>query len=245
MVWESCKQSGKRGLKTSLILRESFYIFTLALLSLLLPLSFLLLARLSRVKYFLTIIPNTAPPVSYILSLFLHTNPTILCLLISFVSVTALVHVVTGRVPILIISESTSTVIRPQLYTAWIMLCTLQVCVGLGIEGTIAAGVWRGEYDGGRVINLSLLSRVLFFVGLHETMVHWSRVFVRPVVDDTIFGSVMNERWVERAVISASYGGLWWWKLREEAEGLLLMSLSRRRDLQRDLYGLLRLSAAA
>ncbi|KAK9147044.1 hypothetical protein Sjap_006947 [Stephania japonica] len=167
MVWERCnKQSLRRGLKASLILRESFYIFTLALLSLLLPLSFLLLARLSRVKYFLTIIPNTAPPVSYILSLFLHTNPTILRLLVSLVSVTALVHVVTGRVPILINSESTS---------------------------------------------------------LHETMVHWSRVFVRPVVDDTIFGGVMNERWVERAVIGASYGGLWWWRLREEAEGLLLM----------------------
>ncbi|KAK9086303.1 hypothetical protein Syun_028697 [Stephania yunnanensis] len=143
-------------------------------------------------------------------------------LLVSFVSVTALVHVVTGRVPVLS-SESTSPVIRPRLYTAWIMLCTLQVCVGLGIEGTIAAGVWSGEYDGGRVISLSLLSRALFFIGLHETMVHWSRVFVRPVVDDTIFGGSMDERWLERAVIGVSYGGLWWWRLREEAEGLVLM----------------------
>jgi hypothetical protein len=35
---------------------------------------------------------------------------------------------------------------------------------------------------------ISLLSKGVFFLGLHETTLHWCRVVVKPVVDDTIFG---------------------------------------------------------
>ncbi|KAJ6400955.1 hypothetical protein OIU84_016389 [Salix udensis] len=135
----------KKAVKLQLgcaILREPFHVLTITLLSLLLPLSFLLLARLSSYSYLLTIItsdPVQKPPSSSITSLFLSVNPAILYSVVSIVSVSTLIHGLTGRITPLS-RESTGAIYRPGMYTAWILLCTLQVCVGLGIEGSIAAG---------------------------------------------------------------------------------------------------------
>lgn len=54
-------------------------------------------------------------------------------------------------------------------------------------------------------------------------MVYWSRTVVKPVVDDTVFGYVKEERWVERVAMAASLGTLWWWRLRDEIESLVVM----------------------
>ena len=47
---------------------------------------------------------------------------------------------------------------------------------------------------------------------------------VRPVVDDTVFGGARRERWVERVGLAAGLGTLWWWRLREEVETLVLVA---------------------
>lgn len=46
---------------------------------------------------------------------------------------------------------------------------------------------------------------------------------MKPVVDDTVFGFVREERWVERAVMGCGFGALWWWRLRDEVESLVDM----------------------
>ncbi|PIN15606.1 hypothetical protein CDL12_11751 [Handroanthus impetiginosus] len=195
-------------------LREPFHIITTTLLSLLLPLSFLLLARLSTTHYLLSLSNyNPTRPTSFLSSLFLYTkNPTITPLLVSLISVSCLTHALTGKIKSL---RPSST--RYRLYAAWIFLCILQICVGLGIEGSIATGI-----DGcGFGQENSFLCRVIFFFGLHETMLFWGRTVVKPVVDDTIFGYWRKEGWPEKAAIGLSYGALWWWRLREEAEALV------------------------
>ncbi|KAL0289491.1 UNVERIFIED_CONTAM: hypothetical protein Sangu_2613500 [Sesamum angustifolium] len=200
-------------------LREPFRILTTILLSLLLPLSFLLLARIATAHYLLSVsdyypIPTQSPS-SSLCSLLLYTKtPSILHLLVSVISVSSLTHALTGN-----ISQSPEPLTRPRLYTAWILLCLLQVCVGLGIEGSIAAGI-----DGsGFGQENSFLCRVIFFFGLHETMLFWGRTVVKPVVDDTIFGYWRKQGWVEKVALGLSYGGLWWWRLREEVESLVMV----------------------
>lgn len=208
--------------------REVFYLITYTLLTLLLPLSFLLLATLSGAQYYLqtlTLYHNSPQPFPYLFSLALHTNPCVLYVLVSIVSIATLIQGLTGK-NITLSSDSSSS---STLYIAWILLCTFQVCVGLGIEGSIAAGVYDTESSFG--VERSLLSRVIFLLGLHETTQVWSRMVVRPVVDDTVFGFARNERWVERVAIAACLGTLWWWRLREEVETLVVMAEAKREQL--------------
>lgn len=54
-------------------------------------------------------------------------------------------------------------------------------------------------------------------------MANWCRVVVKPVVDDTVLGFPREERWTERAAAAVSFGGLWWWRLREELESLVVV----------------------
>ncbi|KAI3460750.1 hypothetical protein Pfo_017413 [Paulownia fortunei] len=219
---ETCQTNGKKNRVRwgGGAVREPFQILTTTLLSLLLPLSFLLLARLSTAHYLLSVSDNypTPHPTSFVCSFFLYTKkPTILHLLVSVISVSSLTHALTGKITFL--SQSPEHLTRPRLYAAWIFLCVLQVCVGLGIEGSIAAGI-----DGsGFGQENSYLCRVVFFFGLHETMLFWGRAVVKPVVDDTIFGYWRKEGWVEKVAIGLSYGWLWWWRLREEVESLVVV----------------------
>ncbi|XP_062144780.1 uncharacterized protein LOC133852120 [Alnus glutinosa] len=205
-------------------LREPFQILTITLLSLLLPLSFLLLSRFYILHYLLSF--NSYPPPqlsSFLFSFFLYINPSVLCLIVSVVCIATLTNgLTTGKLTFL--TESPAG----RLYTAWIFVCTLQVCVGLGIEGAIAAGV---EAPGLNMGEISLLSKVIFFFGLHETTLHWFRVVVKPVVDDTVFGVAREERWAERVALAASFCSLWWWKLREEVEFLVVLPEFKRERL--------------
>ncbi|XP_071715672.1 uncharacterized protein [Rutidosis leptorrhynchoides] len=202
--------------------RRTLQIFTTTLLSLLLPLSFLLLARLSTANYLLSLneFPVSDPPSTVFFSLLLNSVPiSPLHILISLICIASLVHTLNdGRITFSIFSDSET--IKPRLYTAWIVLCTLQVCVGLGIEGSIGAGIDGSSFGQER----NLICSIVFFLGLHATTVYWWRTIVKPVVDDTMFGFEMEERWVERVVMGGSLGGLWWWRLRDEVKSLVMVT---------------------
>lgn len=213
---------------------ETFRIVTTALLSLLLPLSFLLLARLSTAHYLLAVAGNFSigwPEQSGLVSfLFLYANSTVVYFLISLISVAAFVHVfLNGRVTISFFSSRPSwwSSAVPRQYAAWILLFTLQLCVGLGLEGSIIAGI-----DGtGFNRETNFVSRVIFFLGLHETMRFWSKSVVKPVVDDTVTGGcccVVEEKWVERVAMAAGFGSLWWWRLRDEIDSLVVVAELKR-----------------
>ncbi|KAB2605033.1 hypothetical protein D8674_004750 [Pyrus ussuriensis x Pyrus communis] len=240
MDWQyNGEQSANKLLTNSTtFLKQPFHILTLTLLSLLLPLSFLILSRLSCANYIFSlsfptlIIPPPEPSNYYsscIFYLFLYATPSLLYLLVSVVTVAAFIHCITGKITI--ITEFPGPIFCPRLYPAWIFLCTMQVCVGLGIEGSIvAAEVVDGHATFGGVVDekICLLSRAIFFLGLHETMLHWCRVVVKPVVDDTVFGGAREEKWVERLAIAASFGCLWWWRLRDEVESLAVVAKAKR-----------------
>ncbi|KAL8101081.1 uncharacterized protein LOC141687208 [Apium graveolens] len=208
--------------------KEAFQILTTTLLSLLLPLSFLLLARLSAAQYLLdsTFYLNNQP-FSALFSVFLYTNPILLHVLVATVSVSAFLHGLSNGRIVIPSTECQEPVVRPHIYTAWIFICTLQILVGLGIEGSIGEGVTGSNFGYER----SLLSRVMFFFGLHETMLHWSRTVVKPVVDDTVFGSGREERWAGRILLAASFSFLWWWRLKDEVEALVVVGEVKRQLL--------------
>ncbi|GMI66638.1 hypothetical protein HRI_000333100 [Hibiscus trionum] len=207
-------------------LKESFHLLTITLLSLLIPLSFLLLARLSCVNYILTAVASN--PLHFPSSFFFYANPAVLYVVVSVLSIATLFHGLTGKITFA--SNSPEAVYKPRLFTAWLVLCILQVSVGLGIEGSIASGI-----DGaGFGVERTLFSRLIFFLGLHEVMFFWFRTVVKPVVDDTIFGAATPERWVHRAVIAVSVGTLWWWKLRDEVESLVVVAEAKK-ELSMDI----------
>ncbi|XWS31830.1 hypothetical protein CRYUN_Cryun23aG0109800 [Craigia yunnanensis] len=223
MGWKSLFQKARKLLSIH-TLKESFHLFTITILSLLLPLSFLLVSRLSCVNYILnaiTLNPSQPSP-SFLLSFYFYTNPASLYVLVSVVSIATLFHGLTGKITF--VSESPDAVYRPRLYAAWIVLCILQVSVGLGIEGSIASGIDGADFGVERV----LLSRVIFFLGLHEIMLLWFRTVVKPVVDDTIFGATRAQRWIHRAAIALSVGTFWWWKLRDEVESLVVVAEAKK-----------------
>lgn len=214
--------------------KEIFYLFTFTLLTLLLPLSFLLLAKFSDAQYYLQTLSWYHSPqhFPYVLTLAVHINPLILYVLVSIVSICSFIHGLTGKITILSDSSSLNSVFQPRLYVAWILLCTFQVCVGLGIEGSILAGLYDSDYDSSFGVERGLLSRVVFLLGLHETMHVWARMVVRPVVDDTVFGCIVRkEKWVERVAVAASLGALWWWRLREDVESLVIMVEAKKEQL--------------
>ncbi|KAG6648008.1 uncharacterized protein LOC122316327 [Carya illinoinensis] len=218
MVWLDWHQKSMQLLNLA-SLREPFHILTIILLGLLLPLSFLLLSRFSSAHYILSLDSTPSSHLSsFLLSFFLYTNPSLLYLIVSIVSIATFVYGFTGKVAFQ--SESSGPLLLPRLYTAWIFVCTLEVCVGLGIEGSIAAGTDGSINNIGMERNLR--SKVIFFLGLHETMLHWSRVVVRPVMDDAFFGVAKEERWFGRVAMAWSFGALWWWKLRDEVESLVV-----------------------
>ncbi|EXB28581.1 hypothetical protein L484_009740 [Morus notabilis] len=212
-------------------IKGPFRVITTTLLSLLLPLSFLLLARLSSVRFVLSLTSFPSPEPSTFFSIFLCTNPALLYSLVSTVSISTLIHNLTGNKLTLLSPSSSSDhhdqnyIRRPRLYASWFFLCTLQVCVGLGIEGSVALGTDYSFSSFNGTDKRTLFSRVIFFLGLHETMIHWSRLGVRPVVDDTIFGVVSTtEKWVQRGAMAGGFTSLWYWRMRDEIESLVVVA---------------------
>ncbi|XP_042516157.1 uncharacterized protein LOC122090582 [Macadamia integrifolia] len=228
-TWNERRQQLLQYLQTP-FLRESFYIITISLLSLILPLAFLLLARLANGYYILSF--TSLPLSSFLPVSFLYTNTNLLHLLVSAISVTSLLRTLMGHFDFTLHSNSKSkTTSKAYICAAWIFLCTFHICVVLGIEGTMASGLWTVDLNViGKGDSKNLVSRVVLFIGLHETTLHWTRTIVRPVVDDTVFGVVREERWVERAAMAASFGGLWWLGLRNEVEALVVI-LEVKREL--------------
>ncbi|XAR61417.1 hypothetical protein NMG60_11035109 [Bertholletia excelsa] len=211
MGWKIWQQGSQK-----LTAAETFHLLTATLLGLLLPLSFLLLSRFSAARYLLSLAPHRLHnPLSLTVYLFLHANPTLLHALVSVITAAALIHGLTGRITPA--GGPQKPIFRPHLSAAWILLCALQICVGFGIEGSVALGIEGSGFGKKR----SFFGRLVLFVGLHETMLYWWRTVVKPVVDDTVLGSVKEERWVERTALAACFGTLWWGRLREELESLV------------------------
>lgn len=66
----------------------------------------------------------------------------------------------------------------------------------------------------------------MFFFGLHDAMMFWGATVVKLVVDDTIFSGGWRKESsgvVEKVAVGVSYGGFWWWRLREEVESLVMV----------------------
>lgn len=200
MEWQKCAH-GDQG-SIAAIITPYFHTFTITLLSLTFPLSFLLLARLSLAQHLLTFTLDP-PPSLILLSLFTSTNPPLIHSLVFILTATALVHALTGRI------------LQPGLCFAWASLCALHLCIGSGIKATIVAGLRPVS-----IVQVTSLRRGLFFVGLYETMMVGSSVIVRPIVDDTIYGVMKEETSAERVAMGAAFGALWWWSLRFEVEVL-------------------------
>ncbi|XP_038896858.1 uncharacterized protein LOC120085080 isoform X2 [Benincasa hispida] len=151
------------------LFKKLFHLLTLTLLTLSLPLSFLLFCRLVRSHYLHALLPLSTP-----LPSILSVDRVLLLSLISLISVAMALGIDQGMEIVIDVSS-------------------------LGLRR-------------------SLWCRLMFFLGLHTTMIHWSKVAVKSVVDDTVFGAPMEESWSERIAMAVSFGGLWLWRLRDEAE---------------------------
>ncbi|CAH8330432.1 unnamed protein product [Eruca vesicaria subsp. sativa] len=204
---------------------KPFRLVTTTLLSLLLPLSFLLLSRLSSASFLFSLIKS--PPQgdsSFFFSIFHYTNPAILYVAVSAISVYTLVLGLTTKITAT--DPNRSIPFYPHVTMAWLTLFLVQISVGLGLEGTSSNGLTIGS-------ERNFLSRIVFFCGLHEVMLLWCRVIVRPVVDSTLIGGDVGhhrreETVGERVALAVSCGTLWWWKLRDEVEALVGVAEAKR-----------------
>ncbi|KAF3560403.1 hypothetical protein F2Q69_00010271 [Brassica cretica] len=210
---------GKWRREAEQLLVKPFRLLTATLLSLLLPLSFLLLSRLSSASFLFSLIKS--PPQtesSFIFSIFHYTNLTILYAFVSLISVYTLVLGLTTKITA--IDSNRSIPFYPHVSNAWLTLFLVQISVGLDLERTNSDGLIIGS-------ERNFLSRLVFFFDLHEVMLLWCRVIVRPVVDSTLLirGDACHHRreetMVERVALAVSCGTLWWWKLRDEVEALV------------------------
>ncbi|CAE6080498.1 unnamed protein product [Arabidopsis arenosa] len=194
----------KRWREAEQLVIEQFRLITTTLLSLLLPLSFLLLSRLSSTAFLLSL---SSPPQNsdYF---FLNTIPALLYAVVSIITVHTIIHC--------LITKIRTSADNPRVSIAWLILLILQFSVGLGFQITMSKGV-NGIVNGN---NHNFLTRLLFFFGLHEVILQWYRVIVKTVVESG-FGRREEETVVERVALAASCGALWWWKLREEVEALI------------------------
>ncbi|KAL0459774.1 UNVERIFIED_CONTAM: hypothetical protein Slati_0604600 [Sesamum latifolium] len=145
-----------------------------------------------------------------------YPTTLVLSLLVSLITVAALIGhlILTGRKhALLVISQ------RRRLYAAWVLVFLMQVCLSLGIQGTVEAKI--NSYTVGRLVSPR---RLIFALGLHETTVFWREMVVKPVVDETIFGFPGEGFWwAEKVALAVAFGNLWWRRLREEAEALVVL----------------------
>ncbi|KAK8934087.1 hypothetical protein KSP39_PZI014538 [Platanthera zijinensis] len=179
-------------ISSSSLAKQIFHGISITLLSLLLPLSFLLISRLA------TLLP-TCKLISAIL-FFLVFSLSFAGLLCSIAC-----HSPTFKAP--------KTV-------AWAILSLLQSCIswGIGAMGSTALGP-DGRQGSGNVI---WIKRMFFFVAIREIMMLWRGIFVKPVVDDTVYGEEREERGVDEVLAAVAFGVMWLWMLRMEMEPLML-----------------------
>ncbi|CAF2124315.1 hypothetical protein BRARA_C02362 [Brassica rapa] len=213
---------GKWLIEAEQLVVKPFRLVTTTLLSLLLPLSFLLLSRLSSASFLFSLI-NSPPQTdsSFVFSILHYTNPAILYVAVSAISVYTLVLGLTTKITA---SDPNSSIpFSPHVTMAWLTLFLVQISVGLGLEGTSSNGLIIGS-------ERNFLSRLVFFCGLHEVMLLWCRVIVRPVVNSTLISGQhgREETVVERVALAVSCGTLWWWKLRDEIEALVGVAEAKR-----------------
>ncbi|XP_010413102.1 PREDICTED: uncharacterized protein LOC104699495 [Camelina sativa] len=153
----------------------------------------------------------------------LGANPAIVYVVVSSISVYTLVLGLTTKITAA--DPKRSIAFYPHVSIAWVTLFLVQVSVGLGLQTTISNGLIIGS-------ERNFLSRLVFFFGLHEVMLLWCRVIVRPVVDNTLLGGEDGQRreetLVERVALAVSCGTLWWWKLRDEVEALVGVAEAKR-----------------
>ncbi|KAE8646365.1 uncharacterized protein LOC105436179 [Cucumis sativus] len=191
------------------LFKKLFHLFTLTLLSLSLPISFLLFCRLVHSHYLHAFLPLSSP-----LPSILSADRLLLLALISFISISAFLDNLFGKS--ILPSKSSG------LSAAWFVLCVLQIGMALGIGQELTIVIDESSLG----LRGSLWCRLMFFLGLHTAMIHWSNVAVKPVVDDTVFGAPVEENWSEKIVMAVSFGGLWWWRLRDEAESPAMVTES-------------------
>lgn len=216
--------------------KEGCRILATTFLSLLVPLSFLLLSRLSAARFFYSITKldeaNHPHKISFLTSLFYYSNTTlILTVVVSVVAISALVHCLTGgnKAAFFITSK------RGRLHASWALFFLIEFGLILGIHGTIDEEIKNSyAYTEGTLFSPS---RLFFALGLHETMVFWWRNAVKPVADETAVFGVSGEAfgWVESVVSAVAFGNLWWRKLRDEAEALVVLPWVMRVELRMDV----------
>ncbi|KFK42614.1 hypothetical protein AALP_AA1G018400 [Arabis alpina] len=206
-----------KNTRTTCSLVRPFQMISISLLSLLVPLSFLFLSRLSL---------SSISPVT--VSVLHQADVGVLYTILSLIIVFTLINNLSGK--------PECSVFHSHLYLCWVVLFVVQACVAFGIEGTMSTTM---SITPDKSVFLAsqerwVLVRVMFFLGLHEVMLMWFRVVVKPVVDDTVFGVyVVEERWSERAVVAMTFGLMWWWRLRDEVESLVVVAEVKRNLLVR------------
>ncbi|XP_010542839.1 PREDICTED: uncharacterized protein LOC104815920 [Tarenaya hassleriana] len=207
---------------------RTFQMISISFLSLLVPLSFLFLSHLSLFNYHLPAL-STLIPTGFSHNLLSMNHPLhqinvgILYIIMSFITVATLIHSLCGK--------TVNSVLHSRLYIGWIVLFAVQSCIAIGIRGTVSVSLDGRSFLESQERWVWNWTRVMFFLGLHEVMLTWFRMVVKPVVDDTIFGGYTEERWSERAVVAATFGAMWWWKLRKEVEGLAAVAEIKRKLL--------------
>ncbi|KAJ0979919.1 hypothetical protein J5N97_015393 [Dioscorea zingiberensis] len=188
------------SLTTSIVIKHVFHKVSLTLLSLLLPLSFLLLSRMSSPS------PMLSP--SIFVSFTLRISSLLLQSLVAIISLSTLYCALTSRIP------------RPPLFISWTILFIFQASVSFGIESSIAAGVQ--PVAAVSTCRVPWIAYTIFFIGLYETMMTWVKMLVKPVADDTIFMSSINDCFIDKVVVGLAYSVLWMKVLQDEMEPLVL-----------------------
>ncbi|ESQ36679.1 hypothetical protein EUTSA_v10009368mg [Eutrema salsugineum] len=214
-------EEAQKNARSSWSLVRPFQMISISLLSLLVPLSFLFLSRLSLSS-------SSAPvTVSGLFSFFHQADVGVLYTILSLIIVSTLIHHLSGK--------PECSVFHSHLHICWIVLFIVQACVAFGIEGSMSTTMSTNPDKGFSLASQErwVLVRVMFFLGLHEVMLMWFRVVVKPVVDDTVFGVYVEERWSERAVVAVTFGLMWWWRLRDEVESLVVIAEVKRNLLIR------------
>ncbi|PKU60977.1 uncharacterized protein LOC110105317 [Dendrobium catenatum] len=189
----SQEENGEGNFISSLV-KQSFHRISLTLLSLLLPLSFLLLSRLT-----------SSPPTCKIISIILY-------ILVFALSFTCLIFSTTGH----------SLTTKAPRSIAWVILILFQGCISWAIKATDRATFEPiGDDNIGLVI---WTKRTFIFVGIYEIMMLWRRVIVKPVVDDTVYGEERKEKGVEKTMMGIAFIVLWLWMLGMKVEPLVFVA---------------------